>query len=90
MRQLAALAVGLQAGGAGVWWIALSLQPALRVHFRPAQAAGSALFAFALPDLLLFTFAGLLAAAGMWGQRRWAWPLLVLTPAPPSTPRSIA
>ncbi len=77
-RQIAAIAVGLQAAAAGLWWFALIAQPALRPHFRSASAPDATLLAFALPDLLLFTLAGLLAAAGTWQRQPWAWPLLVL------------
>ena len=60
---LAALYFAFQSLCAAFWWLILALEPRARPLFRPANTPDSALFAFFLPDALLFIGAALWAAA---------------------------
>lgn len=54
-----------QSLGALLWWLILWLEPKSRALFRPHDAPDSVLFAFALPDFVLFIGAALWAARAL-------------------------
>jgi hypothetical protein len=77
-RRFAVAYLALQGVGALSWWAALILWPEVRVHFLPEEAPDSALFAFAVADLLLFAVGSLTAAVGVARRAAWAWPVLLV------------
>jgi len=74
--RLLAAAVGVNAGLAIPWWIALHVSEGFRRRFLPAAYPDAALFSYEVADAVLFIGAGLLAAAGLWLGRPWAKPVL--------------
>lgn len=66
---VAALYLAFQSLCAAFWWLLLLIEPRLRPYFRPSTTPDSALFAFFLPDVLLFIGAAL-----------WAMVLLIKRP----------
>ncbi|BCM92801.1 hypothetical protein IAD21_04684 [Abditibacteriota bacterium] len=60
---LAALYFAFQSLCAAFWWLILAVEPRARPLFRPSATPDSALFAFFLPDAILFIGAALWAAA---------------------------
>lgn len=66
---LAALYFALQSLGAIGWWLALLLEPRLRLLFRPSNVPDAALLSFWLPDALLFI-----------GAAIWTSALLIVNP----------
>lgn len=59
---LGAFYLGFQALATMLWWTILFVEPRSRPLFRPANAPDSVLFAFLLPDAILFVGAGIWSA----------------------------
>jgi len=66
----------LQGVGTFVWWAVLFLYPPARKPFLAPGAPDSTLFAFFVPDLLVYGGGALVAAYGLVKQRVWTWPAL--------------
>ncbi|MBI1290979.1 hypothetical protein GC173_07005 [bacterium] len=63
---------------AALWWLALVLDSRVAAWFLPSQYPPDVIYALAIPDAVLFIGAGFLAAWGIAGRARWAWPILML------------
>lgn len=75
---LAAFYFGFQTVCATIWWLLMGLEPRLRALFRPQQLPDSTLFAFFLPDAVLFL-----------GMGAWSALLLVRNPAKARVPLAL-
>jgi hypothetical protein len=75
-RTLAILYLLIQGGGLIVWWAMLLAFPATREPFTAPNAPESTLFAFILPDLLVYAAGSFITAYGLAAHKSWAWPAL--------------
>lgn len=76
-HKLASLYLVLQSGGAACWWVLLAVWPPSRRYFHVQEASELSLWAFLLPDAVLFIGLGFLAAWGLAYRRWWAWLVLI-------------
>jgi hypothetical protein len=67
-----------EGAGAAAWWILVLVSDEVRRNFLWAGLPDSILYAFLLPDALLYIGAPLLAAYGLFRRRRWAYPVLCI------------
>lgn len=72
MARKAAVYLVFQSLLAFLWWGAMLFRPDLRPLFHPSAVPDAYLFAFLLPDSVLYFGAALAAAAGFWQDRSWA------------------
>ena len=59
---IGAFYLAFQALATALWWTILAIEPRARPLFRPANAPDSTLFAFLLPDMILFCGMGIWSA----------------------------
>ena len=78
MEKFLTTAVAVHSLAAVPWWIAIIADPSFRRWFLPAVVPDGALLAFAVPDVVLFSGAGLAAAYGLRNHRGWACDVLLL------------
>lgn len=78
IRRLAVAYLAVQGVGVLAWWILLLAVPSARAPFTAHGAPDSVLMAFLLGDVLLVGAGSLVAAWGVAGRTRWAWPVLLV------------
>lgn len=78
LRKLAALYFLLQGIGGAFWWITLWRWPRSRQWFLAEQAPDATLFAFAVPDILLYACGSLVCAYVLSTRKPWGWTALCI------------
>jgi len=78
LRRIGIWFLVLQSAGAALWWLVICFSSSMRTLFFPFVTSRLVFIAVSVPDLVLYSGAGVLAAYALAQRKRWVIPLVAL------------